>query len=165
MSEEAMIPTPQEEIPPESWINIWVDALTKPSVDTFERLTDDPHATIRRAFIWMFITGALGAIVSALVNLGLTAGSGAEGILGFSSLILICLVPVGGLLAVLGLIISAGITQAIATVLGGEGSFSKLAYAYASYAAPLSLVSGALSSIPFVQCLPFRLASTGLCSM
>jgi hypothetical protein len=156
MSEEMMPSTPQGETSPEPWINIWVDALTKPSVETFERICDSPHATTRRAYNWMFIVGVVGLIVTFLLTFGLDTGFGS------SLLLLICLIPVSGLLAVLGLIISAGVSQAIATMLGGEGSFAKLAYAIASYAAPLSLVSSAVSTIPFVQCLGIPLALYGI---
>jgi hypothetical protein len=162
MSEEILTPEPQGETTPEPWLNIWIDALTKPSVETFERISDSPHATTRRAYNWVFIASAIGAVVTGLISFAPAAGVETEGLLGVSLGMLICLVPVSGLFAVLGLIISAGISQAVASALGGEGTFSKLAYAIASYAAPLSLVSSAMSTIPYVQCLGIPLAVYGI---
>jgi hypothetical protein len=159
MSEDMTPSTPQGEALPEPWINIWAKALTKPSVETFERISESPHATTRRAYNWIFIAGAIGTAVIFLISIGLGSD---PGFFGSMLLTLICLVPVSGLFAVLGLIISAGLSQAIATMLGGEGSFAKLAYTIASYAAPLSLVSAAVSTIPFVQCLGIPLGIFGI---
>jgi hypothetical protein len=63
---------------------------------------------------------------------------------------------------VLGLMISAGLTQLIASALGGTGSYSKLVYAFATYSAPLAIISSIVGSIPYVNYLAFPLSIYGM---
>ena len=73
---------------------------------------------------------------------------------GTSNLFLLCFSPVGAVLGVIGITISVGLTQFIARVLGGTGSFFKLIYAYAAFTAPLFLITSILQPIPVVgRCL------------
>ena len=68
MSDEIMTPEPQETTPPEPWLNIWIDALTKPSVETFEWIAESPHANTRTAYNWVFIASAIGVAVTFLLG-------------------------------------------------------------------------------------------------
>jgi hypothetical protein len=63
---------------------------------------------------------------------------------------MICLVPATAAAGVLGFALVTGITQLVAKILGGSGTYSKLAYATAAYSAPLSLLTTALGAIPYV---------------
>ena len=51
---------------------------------------------------------------------------------------------------------------AVAGALGGTGSYSKLAFAFAAYLAPLSVISSVLGLIPYVNCLAFPLGIYGI---
>lgn len=147
-----------------AWSQVWIRALT-PSVETFEGLVRDPNASTNRAYAWVFVSALIGSAISALAQLALTGmsipGSSADSATSalFSSpwLLLICGAPVAAVLAVLGLMISAGITQLIARALEGTGTYSSLVYAMAAYSAPLAIISGVISSIPYINCLVFPL--------
>ena len=146
-----------------SWSETWIKALTQPSVETFEEIICDPNASNRRAYNWVFVSALISYIVAMLVVAvtGVSMTGSVEGA-GFNVLTLICCAPVGGLLAVLGLAISAGITQTVASMLCGTGSYDKLVYANAAYIAPLSLVSGLLSYIPIIRFLTVPLGLYGI---
>ena len=82
---------------------------------------------------------------------------------GISAVTLICCLPVAGVLAVVGLMIGAAITQLVARLLGGLGTYSQLVYAYGAYSAPLSIVSGVVGAIPIVNlCLGVPLLIYGI---
>jgi hypothetical protein len=161
MSQEMMPPESQAN-PKQSWINIWIAALTRPSVETYTQFSDDPDATSQRAYKWVFLAAGLSALISSLLGAALSGGPGSNGGAGFSVLTLICIIPFSGLFAVLGLAIGAGITQVIASALGGEGNYSRLVYSFAAYIAPLSIISSVVATIPFVQLLGIPLGIYGI---
>lgn len=145
-----------------TWSEVWISALTRPSVATFEGFVQDPDATTRRAYNWVFISGLISYAITALGNMVFSAGTQStpdtSGTLGM----LICVAPIVALGSVLGLALSAGITQWIASALGGTGTYSKLAYAFAAYLAPLALISGGLTSIPYLNLLSIPLSIYGI---
>ena len=165
MSEE--FDTPSAEYKSLSWSEVWINALTKPSVATYERLVHDPGASANKAYLWVFICALIGYVFSSLIGLaigglfdgGMFAGFNNSYLFGSWFIQLICCLPIVAILAVVGLVISAGITQLIARALGGTGTYSELVYANAAYGAPISLVSGILFTVPFVNlCLGIPLA-------
>jgi hypothetical protein len=144
-----------------TWQQAWRMALTEPGEDTYIDLINDPQASPNRAYIWVgLVSTAMFAASIAGQSLGLTfnlnrSSSASPGLL------VLCL-PFVGVLAVLGLIIGVGIQNFVARILGGEGSFDKLVYAYASFYAPLSLISSVLSLVPCVGCFSGLLGLYGL---
>ena len=62
-------PTNAPMLPPPSgvsqWISVWRDALTRPSEQTFARISQSPNAKSTTAFLWIF----LGSLVSSLLAL------------------------------------------------------------------------------------------------
>lgn len=56
----------------------------------------------------------------------------------------LCCLPLTAGLSVLSLIINAAVTQFIARLLGGTGTYSQLVYAFAAYTAPITIVSSIL---------------------
>ena len=88
--------------------------------------------------------------------------SGLGSLAGGSVGLLLCTVPFAAVMSVIGLVISAGITQFFAGALGGTGSYSKLVYAFAAYSAPLSVITGVIGAIPLVNCLAIPLGFYGL---
>lgn len=147
------------------WREIWIDAITKPSVQTYERFIQQPSISGNTGYTWIFISTLIGYVISLL---GQWAWSGlnptnsalspfANNPTVFYLLLVVCGAPIGASLSVLGLAISAGISQWVARMLGGVGSHSELVYAQAAFLAPLTLVIDILGIIPFVSCLIFPL--------
>lgn len=153
-----------------SWSDIWISALTKPSVNTFEEIVNDPNASTSRGYRWVFLAGLVASALTSLISMVIIGFQGADSpdtsgiaaLAGGSLLQLVCFAPVAAVLSVIGLMISAGITQFFAGALGGTGSYSRLVYAFAAYAAPLSLVTGVVSPIPLVNCVAIPLGLFGL---
>lgn len=155
---------------PQTWSDVWVKALTQPSVATYQDFVSRPEVSSRRAYIWVFLGSvvASGLTLLGILLFGSLAALGAEEALdlagGFLIVILafVCLAPLGGLFAILGLVIIAAISQAIARSLGGSGTYSELSYAFGAYLAPLGIVSSVLSMIPIINLLTIPLAIYGV---
>ena len=152
------------------WYQVWLKALTEPRVASYESLVSRPGVSLGKACLWV----GLVAVVAVLVSFGIIFGLGslsyldpslqqASDSLGYltgSALFLVCLGPAAGLFAIVGLLVSAGISHVLARALGGTGTYDQLAYAMAAYSAPGSLVSSAIAFIPcigFVLSFPFSL--------
>jgi len=147
-----------------SWPQVWMRALTQPSVVTYEELIRDPGARPGRAYIWVVVASLIEFFVVMLGQLALVGSFGGDlqdalpmiGLLGSS--VLICGAPIVAVLSLLALMISAGISQLVAGALGGIGTYSRLVYAIAAYLAPLSIITSVLGLIPFLGvCLIFPL--------
>ena len=151
---------------PLSWSEVWIRALTKPSVAAYETILKDPNASTQRALTWIFICFFVGSIILMVL------GSVLSGVGGFFSyeeympamdsgslLISLCFTPFLAAFAVAGFAISAALIQLGAKILGGDGSYSDFLYLYAAIYAPISLISLTLSSIPFLNfCLSIPLS-------
>ncbi|MCL4270951.1 MAG: YIP1 family protein [Anaerolineales bacterium] len=154
---------------PAGWVQTWITAVTKPNEQTFVDMTEQPNATSKTAFIWMFIAGTISAIFQTILQAIYSATGytpqipglekymptvgGDPTTMGISLITGLCLSPLGGLLAVLFFAIGVAIVQWIAKLFGGVGTFEKLAYAMAAISVPFTLVSSILalfSAIPFV---------------
>jgi hypothetical protein len=140
------------------WYTVWINALTKPSVDAYEAIVSQPAVSTGTASLWVFLASTLGYIISIAVLLAFPTlfpsfGQAPSGDAGSFSLLLLCLAPIGGLFSVLGLYISAGLSHIVARALGGVGTFPQLAYAIAAYTSPISIVGAVIGLIPLVNCL------------
>lgn len=144
-----------------SWSEVWLNAITKPTVESYEEIVADPGASASKAYTWVLITAFISYVISIGLAFLLNAFLGVSGLEQFgilegitsSVLIVICCAPIGALLAVLALVFNAGISQFVAGLLGGTGSYDELAYAFGAYQAPLTLVTSAVSIIPYLNCL------------
>lgn len=143
-----------------TWSETWIKALTQPSVDTFEQIAADPGGSTNKAYLWIAISSAISFFGSFFVN-GLFGAAGGDGI-GGAFFGLICGVVIAPIIVVIGFMIMTGISQGIAGLLSGTGSFSKLAYAYAAYYAPLTLISTGLSVVPYLGLLAIPLGFYGI---
>jgi len=154
-------------IPPASssgmagWFQVWMKVVTKPSEQTFAEIISSPDATTQNAFIWAAVAGFVNGLVAGIVVAIQTVMRGGDlkssaGIL----LAFICGIPIASaILTPLFFGISAGLTQWVAKMFGGTGSFEKLAFALASILVPIGLISSVINLfgvIPFVG-LCFRL--------
>jgi hypothetical protein len=159
MTEDAGLPSMQPEVAPHSWTQAWLISLTQPNEMSYTALAEDPSASIRKGFAWVFVSGLIASGVASVLRLAFisTALSGLEQSsdmtteIGIVALItLACLIPFSAALAGVGLMIYAGIEQFVAGALGGEGSFARLYYVMAAYTAPISLAAALLALIPFL---------------
>jgi hypothetical protein len=158
-------PVPSPGYTPLSWIETWIKALTQPKVEAYEQIANDPEASVARASLWIFLSMLvamfIGLPLSMAINPGmidafqqLDLGSGdAAGALAAAAGVMLCMVPLAGVFAVLGLMLSTAIVQLVARLFGGEGSFSQLFYTFAAFTTPITPISVLISSIPFVNCL------------
>lgn len=166
------------------WFSVWMKAVSKPSEQAFIEITESPEAKMQTAFIWVFIGTTVIALVSALVQ-GVSAFLGVaptmppipgleeyidpsllqqSGSPIMTLVIGLCAAPLAGLISIPFFALGVAIVQWVAKLFKGEGSFEKLAYAYAAITLPVSLVSAVitlLSAIPFVG-LCFRIVSIGV---
>ena len=153
---EQISSTPATGVASPSWWRVWAKAVFQPSVKTYEDIASDPNASLRRAFLWVFlgtITGAMiGMVVELLTEPVVAVGSYTDLIGTVFSIVLGA--GVAGLLAVLILMVSIGVTNWFARQLGGTGTYTELAFAFSAFTAPFSILSD-------VPCLNFILALYG----
>lgn len=145
MSEEKGDPTNGESL---SWFETWIKALTRPSVAAYEEIISDPNAGPKRAVIWIIAISLIGLFIpiigDSLVGTGrIRSIYQANGLIFWVSLLY---TPVVVLIQV---VLPVGISQLIAALLGGSGTFSELIYANAAYLAPLILITYLLIGIPY----------------
>jgi hypothetical protein len=150
-----------------TWDQAWISAFTQPNIAAYERLVLDPLASYKRAYGWIFISSMIGSLLYVLISFALNSPLSAdplselsqEPLFGIKSLFFLCFAPISGVLVSIGVTISVGLTQLIARVLGGTGTFFQLIYAYAAFYAPLFFVTAILQLIPAVgPCLTLPLA-------
>lgn len=153
------------------WFQVWMKAVTKPNEQTFIEISEDPNASSRNAYIWIFVVGTLSTILQVILQaiysaLGVTpampaipgmeeftAQSANTGSPLISLAVGLCLSPLGGGLVVLFFALFTAIVQWIAKLFGGTGTYDKLLYTFAAISVPISLVTLVLtlfSAIPFV---------------
>lgn len=150
MSQEREIQSSPAPVELHRWYQIWIAAVTRPSIETFEEIAQDPRASVSRAFFWMFLATAVGNIVGAIALsgvFGVFAPLGGVETLGE----IVALMAVGGimwaclgaaftLLSPLWFAIRVGVRHRVASSLGGAGSYEQMAYTFAAYSAPMSLL-------------------------
>lgn len=153
------------------WFQVWMTAVTKPSEQTFVDLTESTNATSKTAYIWVFIAGTISGILQAILRAIYTAtgttpqlpipgleqympsSTGDAGSMGITLVVTLCLSPVAGMVYTLFFALAVAITQWVAKLFGGLGTYDKLLYALAAIAVPFTLVSSVLAlfgAIPFV---------------
>jgi hypothetical protein len=128
---------------PQSWAGIWLAAVTRPSVVTYERLIRQPSAAPRHAAAWILVSGLISGGLGSLVPL-------------FSHLAhrepvdtgLLLAIPAIPVVAVLYWLIFVGCTQWVAHLLKGTGTYQTLAYAFATFSAPLTIAASLLALMP-----------------
>jgi hypothetical protein len=145
-----------------------MDAITKPSENTFALMSEHPNArSTGRSLTWVFLAGTVSALITGVLQAilqlaGVTAqtpgladlfGSAERGV-AFSLGVAVCSSPIAGGVAVLIFVMAFGIVQWVATMFGGSGTFSRLAYTMAAISIPLSLIASVLApfgSIRFIN--------------
>jgi hypothetical protein len=144
---------------PLSWWDSWLKALTRPSVNTFERIANDPQASTIRAATWIFFSSLVGLFISVPLTLAFNAelvnqlqqatgqmGSALAAALG----LMLCVVPFSAALTTLSMMISTGLIQLAARFLGGRGTYEGTFNALAAITAPITPVASLFGAIPVV---------------
>lgn len=179
MNDQMNAPTPPEPASFSSWFSIWINAVTKPSEQTYTAMSEHPDAqSYSRAFTWVFLAGTISAVISGVLRgilelAGLSTqvqipgmseliGSGAPPNALASLGISLCTSPISGALAVLFFAIFVGIIQWVAKMFKGVGNFSQLAYVTAAISVPFSLVSSFLTPFSTVQVVGYCTAAISL---
>jgi hypothetical protein len=152
--------------PPSSFINIWIDAITQPMPAVYRRFLHDPTLSSRKAYTWTFVMTLIAYAISMVESavFATLAGTQEGGVLmmGGTLGLVICGAPVAALMSTLGLAANAGLIHLVARALGGSGTYRQLVYATACYAAPLALISGILSGVPYVNWLTVAVSLYGI---
>lgn len=171
MNEQMNAPAAPEPSGFAGWFTTWINAVTKPSEQTYAAMAERPEAqTINQSFLWVFLAGTFVAIVSGVLSAILQMAGFTPQIPGFSELagsaprspllslaISVCTSPISGALSVLFFAIYVGVIQWVAKMFKGTGTFSQLAYVAAAISVPFSVVTSPIS--PFVT-----LGTVGYCA-
>ena len=122
---------------------MWLTALTRPSVATYERLLRQQHDAARSAHAWLFISSVIGSSISSLVPVVMQVARRQP-----VDTALLLAIPLASIVTMLVWVMFVGCTQGIARLLRGGGSYTEAAFACALFSAPLTIVVNALSLIP-----------------
>ena len=148
-----------------SFLQVWLQALTRPQESTYAAIAASPKAKATTAYLWVFLCAFAPALVSVLVSGGeLTrrlaeAGVDTEqygGGVGAALLNFLCITPFAAVVGVVGFLISVALMQWVAKMFGGTGSFDRMAYVLGAITAPAMLVSALLT-------LPSAVPVLGIC--
>lgn len=132
----------------------WWSALSRPTLDNYEAMLQDPNASAGTGFWWLFLAAFCGSLITIA---GAAASSGLYSVFGVSSIeittsfenatgeacaSLICVVP----FMAFGLLLQ----DATVRMYGGKGQYGKLVFLSAAYGAPLSIFFTSISAIPVI---------------
>ena len=158
-----------------SFFQVWIDALTKPSEETFAEIASSPNAKATTAYIWVFVTALIELFFSFLINGALVrrafeqqgfGGSLPGGGVGIALVGAVCGGPIFAVVITIFFAIGAALIQWIAKMFGGKGTNDQLTYSFGAIAAPFYLISTVfvlLGAIPYVgYCFSNLLGLAGL---
>ncbi|MCS6881010.1 MAG: Yip1 family protein [Oscillochloridaceae bacterium] len=130
-------------------INGSIAVLTRPSASTFE---EHEQNNLGWALIYSLIAGVINAVISWIGSLlfppeipGLEPGVAAS-----QATDIFFLLPATLLGTVIFLLIYWGIVYLLGRAFGGTGEFGELAYGFALFSAPLTVIGSLVSNIPVV---------------
>jgi Yip1-like protein len=162
MSEQMNTPMLPEPSGVSGWLPTWREAVTRPSEQTFARISSSPQAKSTTALLWVFLGSLVNFFLASLVQGAMVRnmfqnsdfnldqfGGGA----GSSLITAICGAPVAAIVSTVVFAVFVGVVQLVAKMFGGRGTFDQLAYAIAAIVTPFYFISGALSllgAIPYV---------------
>ncbi len=181
MSDELAMPEAPIRPPSLPFYEVWNIALRRPTLESYERLLQDPNATLGRAVVWLLVVGAISGLLSAasqFVWMQLMGSSAFSQFAGSAQALpqqlapaglgmaaaLVCAIPISAIAVVLGQMLYFGLVHFTASAFGGQGTFSQMMYANTAYYAPITLISSLLSLIPCAACLAVPLADLCHCA-
>jgi hypothetical protein len=170
MSDELAMPEATIQPPSLPFYEVWNIALRRPTLESYDRLLQDPKATLGRAVTWLLVVGAVSGLLSAasqFVWMQLMGSSALSQFVGSGQALppqlapqglgmvafIACSIPISAIGVVLGSLIYYGLVHFTASAFGGQGTFGQMMYINAAYYAPITLITSVLSLIPCVACL------------
>ncbi|MGB9634438.1 MAG: Yip1 family protein [Chloroflexaceae bacterium] len=146
-------------------INGSIAVLSRPSASTFE---EHEQNNLGWALIYSLIAGLINAVVTWIGSLLVPQQimvdiPGAEPGMAAAQPGLFALISSTLIGTVIGLLIYWGLVYLLGRAFGGTGEFGELAYGFALFSAPLTVIGGLVSIIPFVGVfLSFAVSIYGL---
>jgi hypothetical protein len=140
-------------------LQIWLRALTHPSLSSYEMLASDPDLSVKRACLWILLGTLVTSVLSFLGSLRIspylieTFPGVQEWFVAQLSIFAIALT--GGLVVLVTQVITViawiALIHLTALVLGGKGSFSNVFSFAAAFIAPLMLMNGLTMVVPYLS--------------
>lgn len=124
-----------------TWGRIWLAAVTKPTVATYQELARHPQVGSMDGWIWLLGSSLLSGVFISLGSVPARTGAAMD-----SSLALA--IAIFALIAVLFWASFAACIQGIARLMKGEGNYQSLIFVFAAFNAPLILLASGLSLVP-----------------
>jgi len=146
------------------WYGLWWDALTQPTIQTFQRLLDEPDTSLSRSLLWIF-AAALGAgVISWGIAPGFLRANPVTGDISWS-----LGMDVYALVGLPAFLVELFVVHLVARRLGGDAPIARTAFVMACYAAPLIALSGLVGGLETLVSaqggLPLRPYGLNLVSM
>jgi hypothetical protein len=135
----AAMPHPGRPAPAPNWADIWLTAISRPRLSTFEKLAANPRASTRRAYTWLGAAALAGWAVPALASL-------ARGGIPVWAVPLAAVVLAG--LTLIWFSLAHGAADYLAQIFGVRLPFDRIAFAASSFCAPLVIVAAGLMAGP-----------------
>ncbi len=140
---------------PQSWFESWMNALTKPSEETYQQMIDSPSANLYTGLIWVIGAVIIQAFFAMATEIVWGQSSGTYSAVGSSIFVVICCYP---FVALFTLAIDMGVTF-VAHMLGtnfttvtlpATVTWERLFYVLAAIFTPLVAVGAVFSFIPYL---------------
>lgn len=151
------------------WFEVWQKALLKPSLSTYKNILNRGNPSLGKAFLWMTLSSIAAVFFSAtsqniylnwlqrMTDLDLSLPVFARSVLTY-----LFAVPIAALSILIGFALWTGLILLVSRSFGGQGSYTNMAFMFASFNAPLGIITGFLSLIPLINCLNVFLGLYGL---
>jgi Yip1 domain len=125
-----------------TWLRIWLAAVTKPTVATYQELARHPQVGSMDAWMWLLGSSLLSGLFISLGSVQARTGAVAMD----SSLALA--IAIFALMAVLSWASFTACIQGIARLMKGGGNYQSLIFVFAAFNAPLMVLTSGLSLVP-----------------
>lgn len=119
------------------WYGLWWDALSRPTVTTFQRLLDEPDTSLSRSLLWIFAAALAAGMVSWGIAPGFLRANPITGDISWS-----VGMDVYVLMGLPAFLVELFLVHIAARRLGGDAPIARTAFLMACYAAPLLVLAG-----------------------
>ena len=130
------------------WYELWLEVWKHPSDASFKSILNERDHEAMRGFIWIgvasLITGLIGQIATFQTTRTLLQYPSGSDILFY-----VCGVVVTPIIAIIGMMISAGIFHLVAKIFHGNGKWGDLVFCFSAISAPASIIVAFASLINF----------------
>lgn len=157
-----------------SFVQTWIDALTKPNEQTYGRIAASPRAKATTAYFWVFVTNLIfwllyfavqgGMIRQRLAESGIGGAQFGSGFPGMA-VGLLCAAPIAAIVMTLFFAVHVALVQWIAKMFGGRGTNDQLAYAFAAIDSPYYLLLAVVGLFGIVRLLGICVAVISLAAV